>query len=189
MRAAVRPVARAGGLIVCAALTALLVACSPTAATPQPSSSTASASPTAQPTAATQPTATPIGANPCGASSSAEVASRLNAWSIPTPAGAIVVDQGAQESAGPAGSIEYLLTGACAKSSSPDDVWAFYAARMPASGWTQSATVPTAGGSSAPCGYKYCWTKDGGHGAMLMVTLKNMVAKGSDTEFTIVYAM
>ncbi len=58
---------------------------------------------------------------------------------------------------------------------------------MTASGWTQSATVPTIGNPNEPCAYKYCWTRDVGNGAMVIVTLKNMQVKGSDTEFTIVY--
>jgi hypothetical protein len=57
---------------------------------------------------------------------------------------------------------------------------------MPASGWTQSATVPTIGDPAAPCGDRYCWTQDAGHGTTLVVRLRNILVKGSDTEFTIV---
>jgi hypothetical protein len=63
----------------------------------------------------------------------------------------------------------------------------FYVARMPGLGWTRSATALTVGGSSAPCGYKYCWTKDGGQGTTLIVTLQNIQINRSDTEFTIAY--
>ncbi len=179
------PGARAGGLVLSATLGLLLVACGPTASgTSQIPSPTAPA-PIASPTV--QPTATPLGANPCGSSSSADVASRLSAWHIPTPAGAIVVDQGELASDGPSGGAIFTLFGVCAKGSSPDAVWTFYVAHMPASGWTQSATVPTIGNPNEPCGYKYCWTKDVKQGSALIVTLKNMVVKGSDTEFTIVY--
>lgn len=179
------PAARAGSLVLSAALGLLLVACGPTAsATSQTPSPTAPA-PTASPAA--QPTATPLGANPCGSSSSADVASRLNAWGIPKPTDAIVVDQGDLASDGPSGGATYTLFGVCAKGSSPDAVWAFYVAHMPSSGWTQSATIPTIGNSNEPCGYKYCWTKDVKQGSALIVTLKNMVVKGSDTEFTLVY--
>ena len=175
--------------VVSVALVTLLAACAPTAASSSQTPSPTALAPTAQPTLIIQApaTATPLGANPCGSSSSADVANRLSAWSIPTPAGAIVVDQGAQASDGPAGGATYQLTGVCAKESSPDAVWAFYMAHMPSLGWTQSATIPSIAGYSQPCGEKYCWTKDVSQGSVLVVTLRNMQMVGSDTAFTLVY--
>jgi hypothetical protein len=132
-------------------------------------------------------TATPLGANPCAASSDASIMSQLRAWDVPAPANAIVVDQGSRSSDDVAGSADFQFIGVCAQSISPDNVWEFYFARMPASGWTRSATVPAPGVSNSPCSARYCWTKDAGQGTTLIVTLKNLAASGSSTAFTVVY--
>lgn len=190
MRAHRTSAARVASAVICCTIGLLLIACSPaTSVTAQTASPTPSA--TSTPTLFTpptpQPTATALGANPCESSSNPNTESILSARGIPTPDGAIVVDQGDQAMDGVTASADFELTGICAKGSSPDAVWEFYAARMPAAGWTQSATIPQPADPSAPCSGKYCWTKDAGNGTTLVISFQNMQPKGSDTEFTLVY--
>ena len=157
----------------------------PTATTPAPAT-TAAAPPSAPARATIQPTATPLGANPCASPSNAETVSFVQARGIPIPPGAILVDQGNQASDGVSGSADFTLVGVCAKGVNPQGATAFYVERMPGAGWTRSAMVPAPSGPNQPCGDTTCWTQAAGPGSAVVVRLRNMVARGADTEFTLV---
>jgi hypothetical protein len=110
------------------------------------------------------PTATSshtLGGDPCTSAADPTILTKLSTDGIPLPEGASVVEKGfaSADGNGRGQSIDYETIGACTKASAPSDVRAFYAARMPAAGWRQSATFPYQGVLNTACGNPYCWTK------------------------------
>lgn len=170
-----------------------LAACASAAATP---SATPSQPVDATATVAGPPTPTPYGAHPCSATANVYIANLMRDMAIPTPPNAIISDQGARKWRLNDRTIIYEWVGACSPASTPTALRAFYAARMPAEGWTPTPLLPTLADTHAACAAAApCWVKSGaaitgadsdeGEPTAEEVTLTNIQTAPAGVEYTV----
>jgi hypothetical protein len=166
-----------------AALSLLMSACAlvsttPTAPTPSPTPTPTLALPTLD----LAPTATPLPSQ-CVSTTGVSAGTFPD---VPVPDDAIMFDEGYGGTGGvTATPVTFQKTGVCTKALTPDAVRAFYAARMPANGWTHSATFPANGDLNAPCPDAYCWRKTPAPNVVRTVALENVRVIGGITVYTI----
>ncbi len=77
----------------------------------------------------------------------------------------------------------FALVSACAQGVGPQSILVFYAQRMVAAGWTQSATYPYGGDPTHVCGDTYCWRK--ADKSVRYVSLEQMSSSQALTVYTL----